>query len=122
MSKIEKLTDKAYTKLNSSRALYNIGNYGDSASMAYYSMFLMAKALLNKIGLDAKTHKGLIGLFYLNYVIENNFDYNIYKSLATCQSTREDADYGISDDITSEIAEELIFNAEEFIREAEKFL
>ena len=122
MSEIEKLCEKSYKKLTSSKALYEIGNYADSASLAYYSMFLMAKALLKKKGLDAKTHNGLISLFSLKYVFEGDFDSKIYSFLASGQSIREDADYSAFDLINQEIAEELILQAEEFSRESERFL
>jgi hypothetical protein len=122
LSEIEKLCQKSCDKLTSSKTLYEIGNYSDSASLAYYSMFLMAKALLKKKGLTAKTHNGLISLFSLKYVFEENFNHAIYANLAAGQSIREDADYSASDYINQEIAEELISQAEEFIKEAEKFL
>ena len=122
MSEIEKLCKKSHDKLTSSKTLYEIGNYGDSASLAYYSMFLMAKALLKLKGLDAKTHNGLISLFSLKYVFEGTFNHEIYANFVASQSIREDADYSAFDYITQEIAEELISNAEEFIKEAEKFL
>lgn len=67
MSEMEKLCEKSHVKLTSSKTLYEIGNYSDSASLAYYSMFLMAKALLKK-KVDAKTHQGLLNLFSLKYV------------------------------------------------------
>ena len=122
MSEIQKLCEKSYDKLTSSKTLYEIGNYSDSASLAYYSMFLMAKALLQKKGLSAKTHNGLISLFSLKYVFEENFSHKIYAYLAAGQSVREEADYSTSDYINQEIAEDLISQAEEFLGEAEKFL
>ena len=122
MSEIDKLCEKSYSKLTSSKALYEIGQNSDSASLAYYSMFLMAKALLRKKGVDAKTHDEVMNLFSLNYVKEDTFEYKKYVYLSSAQSKREDADYGVVDYITQEIAEELISQAEEFISEAEKFL
>ena len=122
MSEIEKLCKKSYDKLTSSKTLYEIGNYTDSASLAYYSMFLMAKALLRKKGLNAKTHQGLINLFSLKFVYEADFDHGIYANFAASQSIREDADYSANDCINQEIAEEVISHAEEFLSEAERFL
>lgn len=122
MNEIEKLCTKSNDKLTSSKALYEIGNYTDSASLAYYSMFLMAKALLKKKELDAKTHQGIINLFSLEYVYKGDFSHEIYSYLAAGQSIREDADYSASEFINQEIAEELISQAEEFLNEAEKFL
>lgn len=122
MNEIEKLCNKSYNKLKSSKTLYEIGNYTDSASLAYYSMFIMAKALLRKKGFNAKTHQGIINLFSLKYVYEDEFDYGIYSNLAAGQSIREDADYSTNDCIDQEIAKELISQAEKFICESEKFL
>lgn len=122
MSEIEKLYQKSYEKLKSSKILYGVGQYADSASLSYYSMFLMAKALLKKKGSDAKTHEGVIRLFSLKYIHEDTFDYETYLHLPSSQSKREDADYSAVDYITQEIAEELILQAEEFFIEAEKFL
>ena len=122
MSEIEELYKKASDKLISSKTLYEIEQYSNSASLAYYAMFLLAKALLRKIGMDAKTHDGLISLFSLKYVHEQNFSYKVYSYLAAAQSVREDADYSAVDYITQETAEELISQAEEFFDEADKFL
>ncbi|WP_405268016.1 HEPN domain-containing protein [Methanobrevibacter sp.] len=122
MSEIEKLCKKSYDKLKSSKALYELGQYSDSASLSYYCMFLMAKALLNKKGYDAKTHEGVIKLFSLKYVHEDIFNHEIYLHLPSSQSKREDADYSSVDYITQEIAENLISKAEEFLKESEKFL
>lgn len=85
-------------------------------------MFLMAKALLNKKGYDAKTHEGVIKLFSLKYVHEDTFNHEIYLHLPSSQSKREDADYSSVDYITQEIADNLISKAEEFLKESEKFL
>ena len=63
-------------------------------------MFLCAKALLIKKECNApKTHHGLIQLFSLKYVHEDEFRYNVYKYLANAQSDREDADYSAIDSI-----------------------
>ena len=113
---------KAETKLKHSKALFEIEGYADSVSLSYYSMFLMAKALLNKKGFTAKTHEGTLNLFNLKYVHEDTFNKDIYVNFAAAQSKREDADYNAIDYITKEIAEELISQAEEFLNEAEKFL
>lgn len=122
MSEIETLIQKSYDKLKSSRTLYEIGQYGDSASLSYYSMFLMAKALLRKKGFNAKTHEGVIALFSLKYINEDTFNPEIYCYLPASQSKREDADYSAVTFITKEIAEEQICNAEKFLEESEKFL
>ena len=47
-------------------------------------------------------HTGLISLFSLKYVFEDNFNKDIYANLAAGQSIREDADYSAFDYITQE--------------------
>lgn len=104
--------DKAETKLKHSKVLFEIEGYGDSVSLSYYSMFLCAKTLLIKKECNIpKTHTGLIQLFSLKYVHEDEFNYNIYKYLANTQSNREDADYAAIDSIGEKLAEKRIKQA-----------
>ena len=114
---------KAETKLKHSKALFEIEGYADSVSLSYYSMFLCAKALLVKKECNIpKTHQGLIQLFSLKYVHEDDFSYNIYKYLANAQSNREDADYSAIDNIGRALAEKRIIESEIFLNETKKFL
>ena len=114
---------KAETKLKHSEALFEIEGYADSVSLSYYSMYLCAKALLIKKDCDIpKTHNGLIQLFSLKYVHEDEFRYNVYKYLANAQSDREDADYSAIDSIGEDLAKKRINQAEEFLKETKKFL
>lgn len=113
---------KANEKLESSKALFNIGHYGDSVSTSYYAMFLVAKALLIKKGHAPKTHKGLIHIFSKEYIKNDSFDPNIYKDFVRTQTLREKADYEVYDGINERIAKNNIQICENFIRESQKFL
>ena len=115
--------NKAETKLKPSKALFEIEGYADSVSLSYYCMFLCAKALLVKKECNIpKTHQGLIQLFSLKYVHEDEFKYNTYNYLASSQSERESADYGAKDGIDEKIAQRRFNHAEEFLVETKKFL
>ena len=115
--------NKAETKLKHSKALFEIEGYADSVSLSYYCMFLCAKALLVKKECNIpKTHQGLIQLFSLKYVHKDDFKYNVYKYFANAQSNREDADYNAIDNISRELAEKRIIEAEDFLNETKKFL
>ena len=108
---------KAETKLKHSKALFEIEGYADSVSLSYYSMFLCAKALLIKKECNVpKTHQGLIQLFSLKYVHEDEFRYNVYKYLTNAQ------DYSAIDSIGEDLAKKRINQAEEFLKETKKFL
>ena len=114
--------DKAKSKLVSSKALYEIGQYGDSVGRSYYAMFLSAKALLVKEGYDVSSHRSLISIFGREFVKNGDFDNEIAKYLSGTQSLRDNADYDAIDTISKEIAHERIVQAEKFIKEAERFL
>ena len=59
----EAFIKKAKNKLISSKALYEIGQYGDSVGRSYYAMFLSAKALLVRDGYNVSSHRSLIGFW-----------------------------------------------------------
>lgn len=88
----------------------------------YYCMFLTAKALLIRKKYFPKSHEGLISLFGQVYVKQDEFDRKTAKYLSRAQSLREEADYDAYDGITEKIAKIWINHAEEFMKEAEKFL
>ena len=120
---ISAFIDKAETKLKHSKVLFDLKGYADSVSLAYYSMYLCAKALLIKKGCKIpKTHQGLIQKFSFYYVKDGEFRYNVYKYLASTQSDREDADYGAVDLINDVLAMKRINQAEEFLNETKKLL
>lgn len=114
--------EKAKSKLVSSKALYEIGQYGDSVGRSYYAMFLSAKALLVRDGYEVNSHKSLISIFGREYVKNGDFDNDIAKYLSGTQSLRDNADYDAIDTISKNIAHERIIQAEKFIKEAERIL
>ena len=122
MDESKAFLDKAKSKLISSKALYEIAQYGDSVGRSYYAMFLSAKALLVKEGYDVSSHRSLISIFGREFVKNGDFDNEIAKYLSGTQSLRDNADYDAIDTISKEIAYERIVQAEKFIKEAEIFL
>jgi len=89
LDEITALMNKAKSKLKNSKVLYENKGYSDSVSLSYYAMFLSAKALLIKRNCKfGKTHQSLIQEFSRVYVHEDEFEYKIYKYLATSQSLR----------------------------------
>lgn len=113
---------KAYSKLKSSKQLYNIGQYADSVSLSYYAMYSAATALLINIGINTTRHKGTMNEIYLNYVKTNKIEHRIFKNFANTQSLRETSDYSAVVDIDERTARLKISHAEEFIKKAEELL
>lgn len=119
---IQSLVDIALDDLDSSKTLCKSGNYRNSVSLAYYSMFSMARALLLIKGFTPKTHKGLISLFGQEYVKSEGFDAVLALEFSATQTIRENASYAFVDDFTKEQAVDKINLAERFIEECRKFL
>ena len=119
---IQSLVDIALGDLDSSKTLCKSGNYRNSVSLAYYSMFSMARALLLIKGFTPKTHKGLISLFGQEYVKSEGFDAVLASEFSATQTIRENASYAFVDDFTKEQAVDKINLAERFIEECRKFL
>ena len=71
MDEIKALLEKAENRLEVSRSLFENGYYGDAVRRAYYCMFFAAKALLLAKNISAKTHRGLIRKFGLEFVNRN---------------------------------------------------
>ena len=123
LDETEAFFNKAKKKLLSANSSYNLEDYSSAVSLSYYSMFLVAKALVLKKGVKSpKTHNGLIYLFKLHYVEQDDFSYEKFVYLADTQSQREDADYDAFDEIDERIAIKRIKQAEEFIEEAQRFI
>ena len=106
----------------SSIKLYEIGQYADSVSLAYYAMYSAATALLVKIGITTTRHKGTMNEIFKNYVKTNKLDYRIYANFAGTQSLRETSDYSAIVDIDDKIAKLKIEQAKEFIEKTEELI
>lgn len=119
---IDSLVEIALDDLDSSRILCQNGNYRNSVSLAYYSMFSMARALLLIKGHTPKTHNGLISVFGQEYVLKEGFDAGLASEFSATQVIRENASYAFVDNFTKDQAIEKISLAESFIEECKQFL
>ena len=90
--------------------------------MSYYAMYSSALALLLKKEISPKTHEGTLRQLAKEYVKEGLFSKKSYKYLYDARETRNDSSYGYSITFSKGTAEELIFQAEEFIYEVETLL
>lgn len=113
---------KSEKKLIVAKKLLVSGDYEDAVSRAYYSVFHAAQALLLSEGEKAESHKGVVTLFGLLFVKTGKFDRNLGKYLANLKDDRESGDYEVFSYIDAETAEAATTEAEEFIKEAAKYL
>lgn len=122
LDELDEFYKKAERKLESSKLLYDVGDYANSVSLSYYAMLLMSKALLVKIGITTNKHFGIIKELSRTYVKTGILDKEIYKYLTKTQSIRNQSDYEAVDDISEEISREKIKQAREYIDETKKLL
>lgn len=113
---------KAEEKLGVAKELYERKSYDDAVSRAYYCAFHAAQALLLSEGLSARTHQGVLNLFGLNFVQTGKFDKNFGKNLKNLKDDRESGDYEIYSAIDEETARDSVREAEEFLKEARRYL
>lgn len=119
MEEVKLHLEKAYTKLNSARILYENKSYEDSVSRAYYSMFHAAKAVLLLKGIKPKKHKSVIQKFGLEFVNEGYVSEMLGKAFSTAKEDREYAEYDVYVEISQEEAEITINDAELFLEAIE---
>lgn len=81
--------------------------------MSYYAMYNLLLALLFRAGIKCENHGGSILLLKLLFG-----EKDLYKLISDAKKERIDKQYYVTtekDEITKEIADELLTNAEEFV-------
>ncbi len=104
---------KSANCLKSAKLLLQNNLYENSISMSYYAMYNLLLALLFRAGVKCENHGGSILL--LKLLFEEN---NLYKLISDAKKERIDKQYYVTtekDEITGEIADELLNNAEDFV-------
>ena len=119
LDRIQYHLDEAEERLGSAMLLLEKGYYKDAVSRAYYCMYNAARALLLTMDISPKTHKGLISKFGQEFMKEAR-DYATILSKA--EDLREIADYGIYKEISRELAESTVDDAERFLEKIREVL
>lgn len=115
MSDVEKLLERAYDALETSRILLENGKYNAAISQAYYSMYYAAKALLSTKRLNPKTHKGVVIKLGLEFVSKGYIEEVYGVALAKAFRRRERVDYDLYYSASEEEAVLAIEEAEKFV-------
>ncbi len=106
-------SEKSINCEKSAKLLLENRLYENSISMSYYAMYNLLLALLYKVGIKCENHTGSI--FLLKLLFEKSKLSNI---ISDAKKERIDKQYYVTtdkDEVTKEIAEELVNNSEEFI-------
>lgn len=113
---------RADESMRSAEALLGLGLHADSVSRSYYAVLHFIRALLLSLGLEAKSHSGVVHLFHGEMVRPGNFPAVHNRALAALQRSREFADYDAAVDFTRPDAEASLADARAFAVDAMKVL
>jgi len=109
---------QAAETLAAAKQLAEAGHCRDAANRAYYAMFYCGLALLAARGLGASKHSGVLSLFSHHFVKTGDFSVECGRHLREAFELRQACDYREFLEITRDQADEVVTNAEAFIREA----
>ena len=112
----------AKKRLEAAEILLNNNMIEDSINRIYYSLLHAAKSMLNVLGYDAKTYVGIISEFGLRIIKEKLIEKKFGRVLRKAFEMRESSDYKISVVFEREEVEELLKEAKDFLKMAEKFV
>ncbi|MGC8936558.1 MAG: HEPN domain-containing protein [Candidatus Methanomethylicaceae archaeon] len=119
---IKEELEAAERRLSAAKLLYEKGMIEDAVNRTYYSFFHSARAMLNVLGYDAKTHSGLVSEFGLRMVKTKLLEKKFAEYLRRAFEMRESSDYQIGAVFGDEEVKALIKNAEEFLKKAQEFV
>ena len=107
---------RAQTYLDSAEALLNRGDFASAVSRSYYAMFFVARARLQQIGVETKTHSGLRRQFGRHFVQTGDVDVRFAKMLSEAEDLRAFADYAeMPGAVSEEDARAVLNNAQSFV-------
>ena len=106
-------SQKSSDCLKSAKLLLKNNLFENSIGMSYYAMYNLLLALLFRVGIKCENHGGSILLLKLLFEKDD-----LYKLISEAKKERIDKQYYVTtekDEITKEIADELLNNAEDFV-------
>lgn len=113
---------KAEQALLEAEALSQASLYNGAASRAYYVAYHAASALLNRIGVQPRTHRGVYALVGKHLVETGLLGKEHLLQLARLQERRSIADYGIDEDVSAEQLATIVADARSFLQTARALL
>ena len=113
---------KAERAIAAAQGLLREGFTEFAAGRAYYAMFHVATALLNEKGHRFRKHGGVHGAFGTQFIRKGELDSKYHRWLLAAFDKRIAGDYGVDAVITQNDVEDMINQAQEFLREARRYL
>jgi len=115
-----RLLDKAARAIHAAETLLREGDADFAAGRAYYAMFYAAEALLFERGLQFRKHGAVHGAFGEHFIRSGLLDTRFHRWLLDAFDVRIQGDYGVDAVVSLEEARDMIDQAGEFLREAER--
>jgi uncharacterized protein (UPF0332 family) len=104
----------ARERVAAARLALEAGFLSTAASTAYYAMFYAARAALSEEERNARTHRGVWGLFRELFVVSGRFDEELFRAAQRGQDLREAGDYEARM-ISPQAAEAIVADADRFV-------
>ena len=114
--------DRATACLSEARTLQAASLPYGAASRAYYAVFHAARALLFSLGMEVKTHAGVVSLIGEHFVRPGRLSAEQGRLISRMQRDREDADYASGAIFTLEEVARMIADAEAFLSDTRRII
>ncbi|MFN0084922.1 MAG: HEPN domain-containing protein [Blastocatellia bacterium] len=98
------------------------GFYDFAASRAYYAAFYASTALLMREGLELGKHSGVIATIHQRFVKTGKIDKEMGKTLNWLFELRGVGDYGVTEHVSQQGAEQAIQSAHQYLVEIKLLL
>ena len=113
---------RAHQALAEARDLHKLGHYGAAVSRAYYATLYASLALLKSIGVEAKTHDGVMALVGQHFVRPGKLPAGTSRMLKHLEGDRQLADYDLNVDVSAGDASASIADATRYVDDVAKAL
>ncbi len=104
--------------LEEAKLLLSGGYYRGAASRAYYAMFHAAKAMLLARDISPRRHAGVLRMLGVEFVNRGYLEETYAEAYKLAFDIRMDADYESGLKLSKEMAEQVVHDAEEFLKRA----
>jgi uncharacterized protein (UPF0332 family) len=114
--------EQAHETLQEAEILLNASALRGAVNRAYYAMFYALLALLATKQLGTSKHSGALALFDREFVKTGVFPRELSRSLHLAFDRRQTHDYGEMTQVSRQIAEETLTDAQTFVAAVESYL
>ena len=122
MNPFELYFEKAEQFLRSARLLLDNGDVDSAASRLYYTMFFVAEALLQSLGLSFSSHRAIIAAYGQHFAKTGELDPRFHQVLIAAFNQRQIGDYRVQSGLGKEEVEALLAQVTDFVNAARAWL